>query len=130
MLKDIDFPEMKNVSIAIIPKGDDYWEVCVINDGQKKLENVLISSKGYGKLEGKEVTTSAIRQNLGSIDSKEWKTIESLNSELSKLNNEFWLSFYIDDKLYDKKFVFTSESISEQHVTHIPAIDCKGILHS
>jgi hypothetical protein len=130
MLKDIDFPEVKDVFIAITPNGEGFWDVHIVNQSSERLENVMVSSKGYGKLEDNDVVTSSIRQHVGTIEDSSTRSIESLNEELSKLNNEFWLSFYTKGELFDKKFVFTSESFSKDHFTNIPLLNCEGILHS
>ena len=44
--------------------------------------------------------------------------IEPITSEVLKINNEFWITYSLDSKLYEKKLVFNSldksiESIAE-----------------
>jgi hypothetical protein len=44
------------------------------------------------------------------------------------LNNEYWVSFYIGKNIYDKKFIFLPESISEDNFTRVPFINRMGVI--
>jgi len=44
------------------------------------------------------------------------------------LANEYWVSFWEHDKMYDKKFIFLPETITEQNMKMIPVIGKKGVL--
>jgi hypothetical protein len=45
------------------------------------------------------------------------------------LNNEYWVSFYIGDKIFDKKFIFVPDTITEKNLTFIPELEQYGVLH-
>ena len=45
-----------------------------------------------------------------------------IKEELFLLNNEYWVSFYRQDQLFDKKYLFTAGSISKEHLVSIPVI--------
>ena len=44
------------------------------------------------------------------------------------LHNEYWLSFFKDNELLDKKYIFLAETIKEENLIAVPIIFKKGIL--
>jgi len=44
-----------------------------------------------------------------------------------KLNNEYFVSFYHKNKLFDKKFVFLPETIKKENISLVPIIQKQGI---
>jgi hypothetical protein len=54
--------------------------------------------------------------------------IEPIQENVFGLNNEYWLSFYIDGEIFDKKYIFLPESISEKYFTPIPFLGKKGVM--
>ncbi|MFM1744779.1 MAG: hypothetical protein RLZZ630_716 [Bacteroidota bacterium] len=134
MLKDIPSYVVEDVAIAIVPKlptGDEpetLWEVYVINLKDEPIANVIVASKGYGVHEGEDVKTSTLRHFIGDIEPLSYELIEPIQEQLFGLNNEYWLSYYIDTRIYDKKFVFLPESINDKYFTPIPLINRKGVM--
>lgn len=118
--------------MAVTPDEDDNqgetWKVYLINLRNKPISNVMVSSKGYGTIDGKEVKTSSLRQFIEQLDAEEYIVLELLPKELTNLNNQFWVSFWIDGVLYDKKYVFVTESINQEFFTHIPVLDKRGVM--
>jgi hypothetical protein len=55
--------------------------------------------------------------------------VETIDPAVFHLFNEFWVSYYIGDTIYDKKFIFVPGSITESNLSYIPQLDMKGILH-
>lgn len=132
MLKDIDFGEAKNVSMAIVKEengGFIDWKVVIVNENSYPLKNVLVTSRGYGKIEDEKVNTSTLRHFIGDIEPNSLRQVETLKEELFKLTNEFWVSFYINDKILDKKYIFLPESIVEENLRSIPYSEFPGIFH-
>jgi hypothetical protein len=62
MKRDIEIPEVQNVTIAIACEknilNQDQWAVHLINNNDFPLENTLVASKGYGEKEGETQRTS------------------------------------------------------------------------
>jgi len=133
MKKDIDFPKVEGVSMAITRQRNtesreyDYF-VYLINDKNVRLENVLINSSGYS--EGNKTKTSTLRHFTKSVDPLTSFKVETIMPDLFKLVNQFWVSFYIGDKLYDKKFLFLPESTHEEHFSFIESVQMEGVLHA
>jgi hypothetical protein len=132
MLKDIIEPAFDGVGVAVIhEEGEEnemVWNVYLINFNNALIDGVLISSKGYGTINNEEVKTSVLRHMLHEIDALDYGKIEPLHEDLFTINNEYWVSFYLDGKIYDRKFVFVENSIDKNRLAHINVIDKKGIL--
>ncbi|MDG1779434.1 MAG: hypothetical protein P8H59_00665 [Flavobacteriales bacterium] len=132
MIKDIDQPEVDGVSVAITEEvneeGEKQWTAYLINLKEDTLENVLIRSNGYGIKDGEESKTSELRRFIERIDPLTTTVIEPLLGEALELNNQYWISYYVDKVLYDKKYVFEPGSVSEANFISIPFIDKQGVV--
>jgi hypothetical protein len=132
MLKDIIEPAFDGVGVAVVyEKNEDghfVWNVYLINFNNEIISGVLVSSKGYGTINNEEIKTSVLRHMLNEIDSLDYGKIEPINEDLFVLNNEYWVSFYLDGNIYDRKFVFVANTIEKNRLAHINVIDKKGIL--
>ena len=89
-----------------------------------------MTSQGYGENveTGEKVRTSQLRHSLEILLPNEAAKIEPIIEEVFGLANEFWVSFWVNDDLYDKKFVFVAESISEQNMKILPVIGLPGVM--
>jgi len=134
MKKDIDIPEVKNVTIAVVREKTLFetydWKVYLINNNTVHLENTLVSSTGYGEKDGKQQRTSTLRHFLETVPPKSTALVEPIDENVFHLNNEYWVSYYIGNKIYDKKFVFVPETINEENLTYIRELEMEGVLHS
>jgi hypothetical protein len=134
MKKDIPFEKVKDVAIAVVRESNDNtadaeWSVYLLNLKDVPLEGVIVASKGYGELEdGEKVKTSQLRQLFDKVEQNNYVKIEPIDSSLFKLNNEFWVSFWIGKDIYDKKYVFVTESIVENNFIDIPIINKRGVM--
>tara|TARA_B100000795_G_C22805641_1_gene444693 strand:+ start:6479 stop:6886 length:408 start_codon:yes stop_codon:yes gene_type:complete len=132
MKKDIVIPKVEGVHIAVVQEdvgeGVAVWNVYLINNKEDALENAFVSSRGYLKeVDGKESKTSTLRHYFKHVPAKSSLKVEPIMPDVFKLNNEFFVSFYLNDKLFDKKFVFLSETIKESNLAIVPVIDKKGV---
>jgi len=132
MLKDIPKLVVENIIVAIVPEenevAEQVWNVYLVNLYDQKIEGVLVSSKGYGNRNGEEVKTSTLRHFIGSIESNDYAKIELIIKDVFGLSNEYWISFYLGKDMYDKKYVFVPESITEENFTNIPVLNKKGVM--
>ncbi len=132
MIKDIDRPKVEDIALAAVPEvgegQEEAWYIYLMNLKEEKISNVLISSRGYGKLKDEEVKTSELRHFLEELPGNSFVKIEPIMEELFALNNQYWVSFYLQDKLYDKKYVFLPETIQKSNLTEIPLMGQKGVL--
>ena len=130
MKKDIPVEKVSEVFFAVLPKDEEFWEVYLINQKTQPLYNVLISSRGYGLIEGERRQSSQMRYFYEAIEAEAAVFIEPLPKELLNLANEFWLSFQLEAQgfLYDRKYVFVPGSLSEAYFRTIPFLDREGVL--
>jgi hypothetical protein len=133
MKEHITFEPVEGVAIAIATElgelDQPVWNVFLINNNPFPLENVLVASKGYGYLEGEEVKTSVLRHMFEHVEAKSAVKVEPIDPSVFKLTNEFWVSYYIGSKIYDKKYLFVPDSIIPEHLVDIAILNAKGVLH-
>ena len=129
MKKDIQIPEVKNVHLAVvfeyndIYKTDD-WNVYVINNKNSDLEMMVIVSQGFSETK----TTSVLRKKITLLPANSFAKIELIQPDLFKLNNRFQVSFFEENTLYEKTFIFKQNSIKEGVLRMIPEIKKRGVL--
>lgn len=132
MKADIERPEVTEIGVAILKEkneeGELVWNSYLINMKDHLIEGVLVSSKGYGNIEGEKRETSMLRHFLDELPGKSYRKIEPIIEEVFGLFNEYWVSFYDGGKMYDKKYIFVPEAITEENFTEIPLIRKKGVL--
>ena len=132
MIKDLPDNTVKDIAIAVALEKESaeskLWYVYLINLKNEPIENVLITSKGYGEKDGEQVKTSTLRHMFPLIEGNSFKVIEPIDEQTFGLNNEYWLSYYIGTHIYDKKFIFLPESIVEMNFTRLPVINKVGVM--
>jgi len=133
MKKDINPSPIKDVAVAVVKEvnelNQEIWNVYLINMKDEKINQVLVSSKGYLKLEnGEETKTSVLRHALGDLEPRSFIKIEPIVEEVFGLHNEYWVSFFKDNELLDKKYIFLAETIKDENLTTVPVLDKKGIM--
>ncbi|HLT87050.1 MAG TPA: hypothetical protein VKZ57_05625 [Sphingobacterium sp.] len=132
MKKDLPENIVEDISIAVVLENstpsDKVWNVYLINEKKRPLTNIIVSSKGYGEKDGKEVKTTVLRHFLGDIEAKTSCKIEAIDPAVFGLTNEYWLSYYIDQTIYDKKYIFLPESIVDENLIKVPLVNKPGIV--
>lgn len=132
MKKDINPPKVENVGIAVVPEKNELdqteWTVYLINLLEHNIEGVLVTSKGYGENQGRKVETTQLRHFLDVVNGQGFQKIEPIMEDVFGLSNEYWVSYFYNGQLYDKKFVFVPGSLSEENMTMISVMHKKGIL--
>lgn len=129
MKKDIEIPIAKDVYVAIVHEWNEEflskdWNAYVLNDRDTPIEMVIIVSKGFDA----ERKTSTMRHAIGEIAAKAFEKIEVVQEDVLALNNEFFLTYYADNKLYEKRFMFESGSVTVSNLKTIPIIEKEGVL--
>jgi hypothetical protein len=132
MRKDIHPPKVEGIAMAVVrepdDEGEEAWFVYLINQNDTTLENVLVSSRGYGELEGESRKTSELRHFIQELGPKSWAKIERIVEDVFVLSNQYWLSFYIGTALHDKKYIFLAGSIEEDNFTSVPLLNKRGVM--
>ena len=132
MRKDIHPPKVAGIAMAVVRETDEQgapaWYVYLINSNEHALDNVLVSSRGYGEMEGEARRTSEMRHHLEHMGPQSWARIERIVEDVFALSNQYWVSFSIGRELHDKKYIFLAGSIDEANFTTVPLMNVKGVL--
>ena len=134
MREELMGPKVEKVGVAVIQQeneiGEKIYNVYLLNLREDIMEGIIITSKGYGNNAntGEKIETSMLRHCLEVLLPNEAAKIEPIMEEVFGLANEYWVSFYIDGVMYDKKFVFLPETISENNMKRLPVLGEKGVM--
>ncbi|MCG2612283.1 hypothetical protein LZZ90_12275 [Flavobacterium sp. SM15] len=133
MQKDISIPKVEKVYVAAVQEwNDDFmenaWYAHLINDSDVKLEMAIVVSRAYGLINGEERKTGTFRHAFKEVEPNASVKIELLENNVLQLNNEFMVTFFIGDKLYDKTYVFKTNSINERALVDVPVMNKRGVL--
>ncbi len=134
MREELKGPKVENVKMVVVPEknedGSVQHYVYLLSLRDDIMEGIIITSKGYGQnlTTGETVQTSMLRHSLEVLLPNEAARIEPIMEEVFGLTNEYWLSFWADDVMYDKKFIFLPETIDERNYREIPEMGGVGIM--
>ncbi len=129
MKKDIQIPKVEGVYVAVVHEYNDIyktqdWNAYIINDKDVDLEVVLIVTSGYSD----KKMTSIFRKKLDVLPKKSYAKIELMQEELFALNNEFKVTFFEGNQMFEKTYLFRKNTINERALQTIPLMDVKGVL--
>jgi len=126
--KDIEIPIAKDVYVAAVHEWNEEflakdWNAYVINNRSTPIDMVLIVSKGYDG----DRKTSLMRHAMGKLEAKSFEKIEMIQEDVLALNNEFFVTYYADNKIYEKRFVFEKNTVNTDNLLEIPLIEKEGV---
>jgi len=129
MKDDIVIPKVENVYVAVVSEYNDVykshdWNAYIINDKNVDLEVVLIVTSGYSK----DKITSTFRKKLDKLPAKSYAKIELMQEELFALNNQFKVTFFEGNTMFDKTFLFRKNTINKKALQPLPLMEEKGFL--
>lgn len=129
MRKDIEIPKIENVHIVALKEWDkDFterlWNVYLVNNRVDTIDTVLVLSRGNSD----DKKTSILRHGLGDLPSKTTAKVEFISEEVLGFTNEYLVTFFAENKLFERKFVFEPNTISEDNVVALPVMESEGIL--
>jgi hypothetical protein len=127
-------PKVENVGVAVIQSINEEKEkeytVYLISLRDDIMEGIIVASTGYGEntTTGEKIKTSTLRHGIEVLLPNEIAKIEPIMPEVFGLSNEYWVSFWVEEVLYDKRFVFPAESLIEENFKYLDAFKRKGVL--
>jgi hypothetical protein len=129
MRKDIDIPEVKDIYVAAVYEfNKEYnthdWNIYIINDSKAPIETVLIIAQGYTE----KKMTAPMRKTIKAIPAKGYAKVEYIDESIFGLDNFFTITYFIGNKMYDKRFEFPRNSILEDNTITLPVMPYKGVL--
>lgn len=133
MKKDIEIPDVKDVYIAAVLELDEnnnaFWYIHLINGKNEILEGIMITSCGYMFTEkGRETVSSTFRHKMNDMLPKTVLKIEMLDPQVFEIYNEYWVTFFCNNKLMECKFTFEPFTIGKNYLAAVPLLKDKGIL--
>ncbi len=136
MKKDIPFHPVEGIQVAIVrnivEENTTEWSVVVINRNPTPISTVMVTSKGYSNTESginSGQKTSTLRHFFPEIPSEKHQVVETIMPDVFHLTNEFWISYFLGNQIYDKKFIFVPDSIVEDNIVEIAPFGMEGVLH-
>ncbi|MFS4468915.1 hypothetical protein [Maribacter sp. 2210JD10-5] len=128
MKKDIEISIAKDVYVALVHEWNEEflskdWNAYILNNKNSPIEMALIVSKGYDG----DLKTSTMRHAIPVVSAKSYEKIEVVQEDVLQLNNEFFVTYYYDNKLYEKRFLFEKGIIKFDNLITIPLIEKDGI---
>ena len=133
MKKDIPELKVEDLALVIAPRSDDaqheeLWETFLINLKEEAIQNVMISSWGYGELDGREMKTTTLRHFFEQVGPLSVHPIEPILTKAFSLTNEYWVSYTFEGQMYDKRYVFVVGSMEPTNFTPIPFLNRRGVM--
>jgi len=127
--KDIEIPVVKDVHVALVFEWNDEikineWNAYILNTGTSALELIFIVSKGFDG----ETKTAIMRHSMEALNAKSFQKIEFVQDEVLKLNNEFYVTYYTNGTLFEKRFIFPKGSVTQKKLTQVALLEKQGIL--
>ncbi|TYB78609.1 hypothetical protein [Bizionia myxarmorum] len=129
MKKDIVIPKVEGVYVAVVNEYNTVyktqdWNAYIINDKKVDLDVVIIVTNGYSD----DKITSTFRKKIDTLPAKSFAKIELIQEELFALNNQFKVTFFEGNAMFDKTYLFRKNTINLNALQAIPLMDVKGVL--
>lgn len=129
MKKDIQIPKVTDVHVAVVNEFNKEhqthdWNAYIINNKDVDLDMVLIVTKGYNETK----ITPVMRHSIKMLPARSYAKIEYLQEAVLKLNNEFKITFFEGNQMFDKTYLFRKNTINKNALQNLPLMQEKGVL--
>jgi len=129
MKKDIKIPKVANVYLVIAPEYNDLfktndWNVYIVNDKNVDIDLVLILSKGFDK----NRETAQMKHKIDLLPTKSAVKFELMVEEVLVLDNEFKVTFFCENKLFEKTYLIPANTAKESTLRMVKTIGKRGIV--
>ncbi|RDK88645.1 hypothetical protein [Marinirhabdus gelatinilytica] len=129
MKRDIEIPVVKDVYVAAVYEfNEEYnthdWNIYLINNGNAPIDTVLVVMQGYDEKD----MTAPMRKSIAVVPAKGFAKLEYIDESVFKLDNFFTITYFLDNKMYDKRFELPRFSITRDNAVDLPVLGEKGVL--
>lgn len=129
MKKDIKIPKVENIYLAISQeynqafKSNDHY-VYLINRKELDLEMILIVSQGMDE----KKKTSVMRHKIEVLPAQSFAKVELMLEDILSLDNHFKVTFFENNRMFEKEFILKKNSLKEGNLRHIDILNKRGII--
>ena len=88
----------------------------------------MVVSKAFGTLDGEMKKTVLLRHAFVQVPSVSVVKVEMIEKSVLALNNEFMVTYFIGNTLYDKKFIFRKNTVNEEATEEVPILFVEGVI--
>lgn len=131
MKEDSPVNEATDIGIAIVQEmseaGEEMWSAYFFNLKEEEIESILINVSAVGFVEGEEKYTPTMRMFINNLAPLSYKKFEAILPEALRLNNRYWVSFYHNQKIYEKKFLIGADTNIPDNFVIIPFLNKPGL---
>ena len=129
MKNDIKIPAVENLIMAVTEEYNEVFKttdhyVYLINKKENELEMVLIVSSGADK----DRATSVMRHKIEKLPALSFARVELMQEEILALTNHFKVSFFENNRLFEKEFILEKNAFREGALRHINILNKRGIV--
>jgi hypothetical protein len=133
MRKDIEIPEVKDVYVIAIKEwNDDFMENCwyayLLNNTEQPIEMAMVVSSAHGIINNQEKKTATFRHAFKTIAPQTAAKVELLENNILQLQNEFAVTYFLENKLFEKTYILEPNFVSDKNQQMIPGIEKMGIM--
>ena len=131
MKKDIEIPKPEGLFLVTVrvfheELGEYVWDVFLLNAGRNTMETIMIVLRGYTA----DKKTSVMRRRLEELTPGSFARLEFLREELLDFQNEYLVTWFEGNVMYEKNFLLGPGEIREDQLSFIEQIGSEGILFS
>ena len=72
--------------------------------------------------------TAPMRKTIQMVPAKGYAKLEYIDESVFKLDNFFTVTYFLEERLYDKRFELPRFSITEDNAVLLPVMGVKGVL--
>ena len=124
--------DAEGIGVAVILESeglpDEHWTVHIINFNDHDVHSILVNSSGFGERDGQEIKTSQLRHFIENIPAQGTAAVETITPEVFDINNQYFVTYYVEKHIFDKKFIFAANSIDKENLQLIEDLNAKGII--
>lgn len=129
MKKDIEIPKAEGVKLLAVKEfhkelGEKVWNIFLYNAGSRVMDTVMIVLRGSSE----DRQTSVMRKSLNRLEPGSYARLEFLREELLGFKNEYLITYFDQDKMYEKNFLLAPGTIKEDHIKPIEETGLSGIV--
>ncbi|THD69485.1 hypothetical protein E7Z59_03930 [Robertkochia marina] len=129
MRKDIEIPKAEGVRLLAVQEfheelGEMVWNIYLYNAGSRVMDTVMVVLRGSSE----DRETSVMRKSLSRLEPGSYARLEILREELLAFKNEYLITYFDQEKMFEKNFTLAPGTIKEDRIKPIEEAGLSGIV--